>query len=97
MSWLGAGSRERGAAGPKLQAPSSKLYAPRPVRVRLSGSTPTAVDGKQVESIREEWLVEDRWWTSEPLRRHYLELVLVGGRCTVVYRDLETGAWSEQR
>jgi hypothetical protein len=47
--------------------------------------------------VREQWLVEDRWWTGSPLRRHYLELALAGGRCTVVYRDLETGRWYEQR
>ena len=32
-----------------------------------------------------------------PLRRHYLELVLAGGRCSVVFCDLETGRWYEQR
>lgn len=60
-------------------------------------SAPEAVDGRRVEAVREEWLVEDRWWTSEPLRRHYLELVLAGGRCTVVFCDLAGGGWFEQR
>lgn len=78
-------------------APSSKLYAPRPVRVGLSGAVPASVGGRPVESIREEWLVEDRWWSSPPLRRHYVELVLETGRCLVVFRDLETHHWFEQR
>jgi hypothetical protein len=78
------------------------LYAPHPVHVRLDGvdglgSRPRSVDGRRVESVREEWLVEDRWWSGEPLRRHYLELVLESGRCTVVYRDLAAGGWYEQR
>ncbi len=77
----------------------SNLYAPRPVHVRLDGrsSRPTAIDGRRVESVREQWLVEDRWWTAEPLRRHYLELVLADGRCVVVYRDLVAGDWWGQR
>ena len=50
-----------------------------------------------MDSIREEWLVEDRWWTSDPLRRHYLELALEDGRCVVVFRDLVAGGWFEQR
>lgn len=75
------------------------LYAPRPVRVRLEAGSgrPVAVDGRPVESVREEWLVEDRWWSADPLRRHYLELVLAGGRCVVVYRDLLMGGWWRQR
>ncbi len=75
----------------------SGLYEPRPVRVQLSGATPAALDGKRVDSIREEWLVEDRWWASPPLRRHYVELVLGSGRCVTAFRDLETGQWFEQR
>ncbi len=90
--------RARGAERrPDPRAAAGGLYAPRPVRVRLDGRRPTAVDGSSVESVREEWLVEDRWWTSAPLRRHYLELVLAGGRCVVVYRDLVAGGWWGQR
>jgi len=74
------------------------LYAPRPVLVRCAPEGRLEfVGGKRVESTREEWLVEDRWWSSEPLRRHYLELVLETGRCVVVFCDLVTGRWYEQR
>ncbi len=72
-------------------------YAPRAVAVRSGPRGPRAVGGRAVEAIREQWLVEDRWWTEAPLRRHYLELVLAGGRCLVVYRDLVTDRWYEQR
>jgi hypothetical protein len=49
-------------------------------------------------AVREEWVVEDRWWTGAPLRRRYFELVLADGRDVVVFREL-TGArgWYEQR
>ncbi len=86
------------APGRAARASTSALYEPRPVDVRCDASgRPAAISGRHVESIREEWLVEDRWWTDEPLRRHYLELVAAGGRCVVVYRDLVAGDWYEQR
>jgi len=73
------------------------LYAPRAVEVTLAGARPGAIAGSPVEAIREQWLVEDRWWSSEPLRRHYFEAVLETGRCVVVFCDLEEKRWYEQR
>jgi hypothetical protein len=55
------------------------------------------VGGERVESIQEEWVVEDLWWAGEPLRRRYFELVLDGGRNLVVFWDLEGEAWYTQR
>jgi hypothetical protein len=49
-----------------------------------------------VEAVRESWLVEDRWWTDAPLRRRYWEVLVAGGRNTVVFRDLVSGIWFEQ-
>ena len=69
------------------------LNAPRPARVRCSEGHPVEVDGEAVESLRESWLVEDRWWTAEPLRRRYWELVGRRGRNVVVFRDLVSGGW----
>jgi len=77
------------------------VYWPRPVRVRASGAgAPLAVGGIAVEAVREEWLVEDRWWTPSPLRRRYFEVVLADGRCLVVFREPAEGPrprWFEQR
>lgn len=50
-----------------------------------------------VEHQREHWVVEDRWWTDCPVRRSYFELVLEDGRDAVVFKDLNTGHWYEQR
>ena len=48
--------------------------------------------------MREDWLVEDRWWTPKPLQRRYFELVLADGRDLVVFREpAESGSWFEQR
>ena len=77
---------------------SRRLAAPRPAGLRTgAGGIPVAVGGAAVESVREEWVVEDSWWTSRPLRRRYFELVLKDGRDAVVFRDLVTGRWWEQR
>lgn len=75
------------------------VYWPRPVEVEAGpDGMPRAVDSATVETIREEWLVEDRWWTPEPLRRRYFELVLADGRNLVVFCEPAPGGrWFEQR
>jgi len=74
-----------------------RIYTPHPVAVRVgSGGVPAAVSGVAVDAVREEWLVEDRWWTPPPLRRHYFELVLADGRDLTVFR-LGDGRWYRQR
>jgi hypothetical protein len=79
-------------------AASRRLGAPRPVAVESDAQgRPGAVAGTAVEAVREEWVVEDRWWTGRALRRRYFELVLGDGRDVVVFRDLEGGGWCEQR
>jgi len=78
--------------------PGLRLYVPRRVAVEARPEgRPQAVDGVAVEAVREEWLVEDRWWTLKPLRRHYFELVLADGRDVVVFRSGIGGRWYRQR
>ena len=72
------------------------LNRPRPARVRWGEGMPTEVNGEAIESLRESWLVEDRWWTAEPLRRRYWELVSERGRNVVVFHDLCSGGWFVQ-
>jgi hypothetical protein len=64
------------------------LNRPLPARVRWGGESPVEVNGEAIEALRESWLVEDRWWTEEPLRRRYWELVGERGRNIVVFHDL---------
>jgi hypothetical protein len=74
-----------------------RLYAPRRVRVEVDPEgVPVAVEGVGVEAVREEWVVEDRWWTLRRLWRHYFELALVDGRNAVVFRD-SNGRWYRQQ
>ena len=77
---------------------TTRLGAPAPARVRAGArGIPAAVDGRPVESVLEDWLVEDGWWTGRPLRRRYFECVLDNGRNVVVFHDLVRRRWFEQR
>jgi hypothetical protein len=57
---------------------------------------PVEVNGEAVDSLRESWLVEDRWWTEAPLRRRYWELLGSRGRNVVVFHDLVGDRWFVQ-
>lgn len=75
-----------------------RLARPRPVAVSAApDGRPLAIAGRKVDAVRESWLVEDRWWTERPLRRHYWEVVTVCGRDLVVFCELRRGGWFEQR
>jgi hypothetical protein len=77
---------------------SLRLYRPRPATVRTGGDgLPVTVGRATVESVRERWLVEDRWWTARPLRRSYFELAMDGGAVLVVFRELASGRWYAQQ
>jgi hypothetical protein len=72
------------------------LNLPRPARVCWRDGMPAKVNGEAVELLRESWLVEDRWWTAEPVRRRYWELVSERGRNVIVFHDLCSGGWFQQ-
>lgn len=75
-----------------------RLAEPRPAPVRADpGGVPAALGPVAVDTVAEDWVVEDRWWTGRPLRRRYFELVLADGRDTVVFHDLVGGGWFAQR
>jgi hypothetical protein len=75
-----------------------RLSQPRPVAVRTGqGGAPLSLGGRPIEAVREEWVVEDRWWTGRPLRRRYFELVLEDGSNAVVFHDLARRRWFAQR
>jgi hypothetical protein len=75
-----------------------RLAEPRPARIEAGqGGRPDRVDDREVEAIRESWLVEDRWWTERPVRRRYWEVVTTCGRNIVLFHELEGGGWFVQR
>jgi len=75
-----------------------RLAEPKPATVTQgSDGHPARIDGRAVEAVRESWLIEDRWWTDNPLRRRYWEVVTADGRNLVAFRDLVRGGWYTQR
>jgi hypothetical protein len=77
---------------------SRRIGVPKPTAVEADErGVPLVVASVQVDTVREEWVVEDRWWTGNPMRRRYFELVLEDGRNVVVFRDLLAGGWFQQR
>lgn len=74
-----------------------RLSLPKPTEVDTDDrGRPSAVRHSAVQSVTEDWVIEDRWWTGRPLRRRYFELVLADGRSVVVFRDLGSGRWFAQ-
>jgi len=96
-------SRDRPARRPDGSASAAgrahRLATPRRVRIDAdpADGRPLAVDGRDVEAVRESWLVEDRWWNGSPVRRRYWEVVTACGRNIVAFHDLRAGAWFVQR
>jgi len=81
-----------------MSSGSRRLYAPHRVEVLAEADgLPRAVAGAAVAVLREEWWVEDRWWTPRPVHRRYFELVLADGRDAVVFREGGSGRWFGQR
>ena len=80
-------------------AKRSQVYWPSPIAVEAGDDgAPVAIAGVRVEAVREQWLIEDRWWTPKPLQRTYFEVVLADGRNLVVFREPPDGTrWYEQR
>ena len=75
---------------------------PWPVPVEADGEgRPRRVGRLAVVAVREEWVVEDGWWTTKPLHRSYFELVLDDGSDVVVFSEPEDGntelRWYRQR
>ena len=81
----------------RLVCAPGPMNSPRPVRVRADGrGRPVVVGGEPVQGVREEWLLWFRWWTDDPLRRRYYEVITLTGRRVVVFRDTFTGRWFSQ-
>ncbi len=86
---------------PRDSRPARRLNEPQPALVVTrglgEGAEPVTVNRLTVARIREVWRVVDRWWTEDPVRRRYFDLVLESGQNAIVYRDEERGGWFTQR
>jgi hypothetical protein len=50
---------------------------------------------REIESVGEVWRVDDEWWR-QPISRRYVEVIMKGGKHSVLYLDLNTNEWFEQ-
>lgn len=91
--------RGSGRAGKRIPGTHGvSLYDPRQIDVIIgSEGEPTRARDIPVETVLEEWLVVDAWWSGRPVRRRYFELVLEGGSNLTVFCDLASGRWFLQR
>ena len=61
---------------------------------------PAAVRGKRrqvITAIEDRWRIDDEWWRVEPISRLYCAVRLASGQRLVLYKDLVTGEWYEQK
>ena len=81
-----------------LVSPPGQIGRPQAIRVQVDPrGRPIAVAGVQVEAVRRDWLHRFAWWTDDPLRRRYYEVITVTGRRVVVFRDMLTDGWFSQQ
>jgi hypothetical protein len=82
-----------------MRAPTTRtIGGPRRAAVRCGADgIPVAVRDRPVECVRDEWRVDESWWTGRPIHRRYFELVLRGGADVVVFADSRSGEWWAQR
>ena len=74
-----------------------RLNEPRVVPIAAPDGVPAAVGSVAVAQLREEWHVTERWWTGQPIRRRYFDVVLETGENVVVFLDEISGGWYRQR
>jgi len=51
----------------------------------------------RVEHVVDSWVVDDRWWTDEPIRRAYFACQTQDGSVSTLFCDLCDGSWHAQR
>jgi hypothetical protein len=74
-----------------------QIGLPRRARVQADESgIPRVVNSRRVSQIRDEWRVDEGWWSGHRTRRRYFDLVLEDGRNAAVFCD-RSGEWFGQR
>ena len=82
----------------RLVSSPGAMSRPQAIRVQVDArGKPIVVGGVQVETVNRDWLHRFGWWTDDPLRRRYYEVITVTGRRVVVFRDLFTDRWFSQK
>ena len=63
----------------------------RPVSIVLRGSR------VRVESIDDQWEIDEEWWREKPIFRTYYQVTMEDGRSITLFQDRLSGGWSLQR
>jgi hypothetical protein len=75
-----------------------QIGLPRRLQVTCTDEgVPATVSGRAVEQVRDEWRVDEGWWTGSAVRRRYFDLVMEDGRNLVVFWDHRGRQWFGQR
>jgi hypothetical protein len=85
------------SGSPRTARAARRLSEARPAAVAVEDRAPVSVDRVRVAIVREEWHVVERWWTEQPIRRRYFDIVLETGENAVVFLDELGGGWFRQR
>jgi hypothetical protein len=76
------------------------VNVPEPLKVEEDASgLPVAVGTKQrqsISSIEDRWRIDDEWWRTQSISRHYYKVLLTSGQRLVLYKDLATSGWYQQ-
>jgi hypothetical protein len=73
------------------------IGGPRRIAVGTGADgVPVFAAGRPVECVRDEWRVDEAWWSGNPIHRRYFELVLRGGADVVVFADRSGGWWAQR-
>jgi hypothetical protein len=67
--------------------------AEQPVSVRSAGWLHPRI----VARVQDCWRIDDEWWREQPISRLYYVLLLDNDTLVMVYHDLLTECWYEQR
>jgi hypothetical protein len=77
------------------------LNLPRPVQVTLDEQTglPLTLRDRHrchpIARVQDSWHIDDEWWR-EPIRRHYVQILLPSGALRTLFHDLLADRWFEQ-
>ncbi len=76
------------------------LYLPKPASVATNDGVPhlmrTRSGWQTVDTVLEEWVIEEDWWTQRPILRHYYRVLLTNGAIHRLFHDLKRGRWFQQ-
>ncbi len=75
------------------------LNQPKPLTITAGRGEPLAMrDGGEhveIESIQDNWTIDEEWWR-EPIRRRYYRVLTARGAVRTIYHDVVRDGWFEQ-